>query len=217
MLYHMSRMNCQSLQTAMNELSNHDHSRFMTRTNGRVGRLATAGAEAASEGIRPSVMREGVLIQMTWPGAPTVYYGDEAGLCGWTDPDNRRTYPWGIEDKDLIDFHRELITIHKNYPALKNGSLKFLAGSHGVISSGRFDDNDRFIIVINNNDSWENVDIPVWEIGCGENEALVRLVETSDDGVNYSASVYRPEHGVISLRLRPRYGLCMKNLPSYLQ
>lgn len=217
MLYHMSRMNCQSLQTAMNELSNHDHSRFMTRTNGRVGRLATVGSAAASEGIRPSVMREGVLIQMTWPGAPTVYYGDEAGLCGWTDPDNRRTYPWGMEDRELIAFHRELITIHKNYPALKSGSLKFLAGSHGVISYGRFDENDRFVIVINNNDSWENVDIPVWELGCGENEAMVRLVETSDDGVNYSASLYRPENGVIRLRLRPRYGLCMKNLPSYLQ
>ena len=47
----------------------------------------------------PAVMREGVVVQMTWPGAPTVYYGDEAGVCGFTDPDNRRTYPWGHEDQ----------------------------------------------------------------------------------------------------------------------
>ncbi|MBR5766110.1 MAG: alpha amylase N-terminal ig-like domain-containing protein, partial [Lachnospiraceae bacterium] len=67
MLYHMSRMNTQSLQVAMNELSNHDHSRFLTRTNGRCGRLASAGSAAASEGIKPAVMREAVLIQMTWP------------------------------------------------------------------------------------------------------------------------------------------------------
>ncbi len=43
---------------AMNELSNHDHSRFLTRTNHRVGRLSYAGAEAASAGINPAVMRE---------------------------------------------------------------------------------------------------------------------------------------------------------------
>ena len=49
-----------------------------------------------------AVMREAVVMQMTWPGAPTVYYGDEAGVCGFTDPDNRRTYPWGHEDQELI-------------------------------------------------------------------------------------------------------------------
>lgn len=54
-------------------------------------------------------MREAVVMQMTWPGAPTVYYGDEAGVCGFTDPDNRRTYPWGHEDQELIAFHREMI------------------------------------------------------------------------------------------------------------
>ena len=43
-----------------------------------------AGVEAASQNINPAVMREGVVVQMTWPGAPTVYYGDEAGVCGFT-------------------------------------------------------------------------------------------------------------------------------------
>ncbi len=75
----------------MNELSNHDHSRFLTRTNHHVGRVEHLGSNAASENVRPEVMREGVVMQMTWPGAPTVYYGDEAGVCGFTDPDNRRT------------------------------------------------------------------------------------------------------------------------------
>ena len=48
-----------------------------------------------------AVMREAVIMQMTWVGAPTVYYGDEAGVCGFTDPDNRRTYPWGHENHKL--------------------------------------------------------------------------------------------------------------------
>ena len=63
----------------MNELSNHDHSRFLTRTNHKVGRVANLGSHAASEGINKAVLREAVVMQMTWPGAPTVYYGDEAG------------------------------------------------------------------------------------------------------------------------------------------
>ncbi len=213
MLYHMSRMNCQSLQVAMNELSNHDHSRFMTRTNGKVGRLASAGSKAAEENIKPYVMREAVMIQMTWPGAPTVYYGDEAGVCGWTDPDDRRTYPWGAEDEELIRYHRELIGIHKSYNALKKGSLKLLAGSRGIICYGRFDDSDRFVVAINNNDEAESVSIPVWEIGCNDNTAMVRMAETTQEGFNLAAAIYRPEHGVICLKMKPRSGLIMKNLP----
>ena len=105
----------------MNELSNHDHSRFLTRTNRRVGRVSYAGYEAASEGINPAVMREAIGIQMTWPGAPTVYYGDEAGVCGFTDPDNRRTYPWGNEDRELLSFYKKMIAIHKKYKILSRG------------------------------------------------------------------------------------------------
>ena len=60
MRYHMSEMPTASVQCAMNELSNHDHSRFMTRTNRRVGRLASAGAKAAEEGISYGIFRQGV-------------------------------------------------------------------------------------------------------------------------------------------------------------
>ena len=113
MTYHMANMMVPSLLTSMNELSNHDHSRFLTRTNHMVGRVAELGPEAANEFVNPAVMREAVAFQMTWIGAPTVYYGDEAGVCGFTDPDNRRTYPWGHEDQQMLGFHKEMIRIHK--------------------------------------------------------------------------------------------------------
>ena len=115
MRHYMASFQTSQLLCAMNELSNHDHSRFMTRTNEKVGHAATLGTAAAEEGIKPAVFREAVVVQMTWPGAPTIYYGDEAGLCGFTDPDNRRTYPWGKEDIVLIDFHRDIIRIHKEH------------------------------------------------------------------------------------------------------
>ena len=83
-------------------------------------------------------MREAVVMQMTWVGAPTIYYGDEAGVCGFTDPDNRRTYPWGREDHELIAFHKEAIRIHKEHPALRTGSLKILGGEENVLAYARF-------------------------------------------------------------------------------
>lgn len=88
--------------------------------------MGTHGSEAAEHGVYFGIFREAVVVQMTWPGAPTVYYGDEAGVCGFTDPDNRRTYPWGKEDVVLVDFHRDMIRIHKENEALRTGSLKLL-------------------------------------------------------------------------------------------
>ncbi len=65
MLYQMARLSKQSIQISMNELSNHDHSRFLTRTNKTVGRLHTLGYEAANRGINKGIMKEAVVIQMT--------------------------------------------------------------------------------------------------------------------------------------------------------
>ena len=53
------------------------------------------------------MMREAVAVQMTWVGAPTVYYGDEAGVCGFTDPDSRRTIPWGRKTENLAEISRQ--------------------------------------------------------------------------------------------------------------
>ncbi len=210
----MSKFQKQSLDTAMNELSNHDHSRFMTRTNRTVGRTNSVGPEAADKNTNPAVMREAVVVQMTWPGAPTVYYGDEAGLCGWTDPDNRRGYPWGREDFSLIRFHKELIGIHKSYNALRKGSIKFLAAQYGVIAYGRFDETDKFVVALNNTEEAINVDIPVWEIDIADKQPLVRLVQTNDTGYSLEAAIYRAEHGVLKIKLGPFSAVVMKNLPN---
>ena len=63
------------------------------------------------------------LFQFTFPGVPSIYYGDEAGLTGYRDPFNRQTYPWGYEDKTLIDWYRTIIAIRKGVDALKTGAF----------------------------------------------------------------------------------------------
>ena len=213
MNHYMGKFQIQSLQVAMNELSNHDHSRFLTRTNRKIGRTNTLGAKAAEVGIQMAVMREAVVLQMTWPGAPTIYYGDEAGVCGWTDPDNRRTYPWGNENKELIRLHKELIRLRKSYQALKVGSIKFLTSFHGVISYGRFDLEDQFLIILNNNDYEVTVSVPVWEIGISYDVPMVRMFATNDSGFSVDAKVYHPEQGDLTLKLKAYSSLIMKNYP----
>jgi alpha-glucosidase len=107
-------------------------------------------ASEASKGIRKGVFMEAVVVLMTWPGMPTLYYGDEAGLCGFTDPDDRRPYPWGREDRLLLSFHKEIIRLHKAYSCLRFGSLKPLLSEEGMIAYARFDSESALAVVLNN-------------------------------------------------------------------
>ena len=207
MAYHGANMAMPSWLTAMNELSNHDHSRFLTRTNHRVGRLSYAGAEAASAGINPAIMREAVVIQMTWPGAPTVYYGDEAGVCGFTDPDNRRTYPWGKEDQEMLDFHKRMICIHKAYPILAKGSLEFLWNDHQGLSYGRFSDSEQIIVILNNQDQERDIRVTAWKTGVSRKEATAfqRLMLSSGEGYTEMPEEYIADAGILQVKM-PAYG-----------
>ena len=194
-----------SLLTAMNELDNHDHSRFLTRTNHRVGRLENSGARAAEEGINPAVMREAVVIQMTWPGAPTIYYGDEAGVCGFTDPDNRRTYPWGREDQEMLRFYREIIRVHKEHPVLRKGSLKILHQDYNLVVYGRFDREEQVIVAVNNRSEGISVEIPVWETGISRlsrKEIMKEVFRTDAGGFSGEVRVLAAEAGIMRLELK---------------
>lgn len=201
MVWNMNAFHQSSLLTAMNELSNHDHSRFLTRTNHKVGRLGDLTSEEADEDVNLGVFREAVMIQMTWPGAPTIYYGDEAGLCGFTDPDNRRTYPWGRENHELIEFHRSLIYIRKNNEALRTGSWKPLTAEYGVIAYGRFVGENILIVALNNNASEKTVKIPVWEVGVEDGDEMERLMLTDENGYNVGRICFEAHDGMIQLQL----------------
>ena len=210
--HHMTRFQTGSLQIAMNELSNHDHSRFLTRTNRKVGRIHSLGAEAANENVNKGVLREAVVMQMTWPGAPTIYYGDEAGVCGWTDPDSRRTYPWGHEDQELIAFHKDIIRIHKETQVLKTGSLKMIYGSHKVLVYGRFDAENQCVVCINNNFDEIEVDIPVWQLGIFNGTKLVQVIETAEDGYTVEPKTYEVHNSMLHLKLKKISGLILKTI-----
>ncbi len=208
-MHHMANMLTPSLQVAMNELSNHDHTRFLTRTNHMVGRVEQLGPQAANEYVNLGIMREAVVMQMTWVGAPTVYYGDEAGVCGFTDPDNRRTYPWGHEDKELIAFHKEMIRIHKEHKALKTGSLNILNGSlrvangdeYNILAYGRFQEDDRVVVIVNNRSELAEVTLPVWMVEVPRKCRMKKLLYSYQDGYSVDEEEYLVEDGEVVVNM----------------
>ncbi|MCR5194965.1 MAG: glycoside hydrolase family 13 protein [Pseudobutyrivibrio sp.] len=211
MLHFMARLKTPSLYCAMNQLSNHDHSRFLTRTNHVVGRIATKGAAAAEKGVSIPVFKLAEMVQLTWPGAPTLYYGDEAGLCGFTDPDSRRTYPWGNCNYDLIDYTRDMIMIHKLSKAIKEGSFRFLNCGLGFISYGRFTANEQIIVLINSNGNEIQVDVPVWIAGVPLNGTMERIIMTNEVGYSIMPADIEIEGGNLHMSLSPYTGVVFKS------
>lgn len=210
MNHFMASMLTPSLQVAMNELSNHDHSRFLTRTNHIVGRVAQLGSKAAEEGINLAVMREAVAVQMTWVGAPTVYYGDEAGDCGFTDPDSRRTYPWGQENRELVEFHKEMIRIHKREKPLRTGSLKMLSWSSNVLAYARFQEGEQIIVVLNNSKELKEVTIPVWQAEVPMKGKMERLMYSWEKSYTTERDIYLVEDGETVVNMGKHSVLIMK-------
>lgn len=212
MKYNGSRFATSSKLVAMNQLSNHDHSRFLTRTNGKVGRTNSLGWQAADEGVDKAVMRQAVMMQMTWVGAPTIYYGDEAGLTGFTDPDNRRTYPWGREDNELIAFHKEMIAIHKENPSLIKGSLVELVCENSLIAYARFTEDDCVCVVINRDNAEREVEIPVWMATVAKETSFEKLMLTTREGFSKDKFILEQHGGRVRLTMAPVSGIVFRKV-----
>ena len=197
--------------TAMNELSNHDNARFLTRTNHTVGRIENMPAQKAELGVSKAVLREAVIMQMTWPGSPVIYYGDEAGVCGFTDPDSRRTYPWGHEDKELIGFYRAMIRIHKQNPELKTGSILVLYAQPYVTAYARFTQKEQIIVIVNCGESIKDISMPIWQAGIPVETTMERIMVTTRDGYNTESAELPVHRGKLKVSLLPQSGIVLKH------
>ncbi len=115
-------------------ISSHDRPRFVTLCGGDVDRLRLALA-----------------FQLTFPGAPSVYYGDEIGLQGGDDPDNRRCFPWDEAhwDRSLCDEVRRLIALRKKEAALRRGTVRLFHTEGRFLIFERADEHTRFLVALN--------------------------------------------------------------------
>ena len=213
MRHHNASFAMPSWQVAMNELSNHDHSRFLTRTNHKVGRTNNLGPQAAEQGVNKAVLREAVVMQMTWMGAPTIYYGDEAGMCGFTDPDNRRTYPWGREDQQLIQFHKDIIRLRNEHDELRKGSLKYVDGDYNYIAYGRFHRQGQSVVLVNNNNHPITKEISVWELNIPKTGKIQTILQTNENGYTLEGAEYEIKAGKIRVELPKTSATILKYFP----
>ncbi|MBE9507470.1 MAG: alpha-amylase, partial [Chloroflexi bacterium] len=91
------------------------------------------------------------IVQMTLPGAPTIYYGDEVGLTGDTDPDDRRPFPWGNEDTDLLSHYQALIGLRHEHSFLRTGSFDrlYTHNDDDTYAYGRKDASGAAVVAVN--------------------------------------------------------------------
>ncbi len=196
-----------SVLSAMNELDNHDHSRFLTRTNHVAGRLASLGSEAATEGTNICFLRQAQVLQFTLSGAPTIYYGDEAGVTGFTDPDSRRDYPWGKEDQECLEFCRGIAQIHRSIQTLKTGDMKWLAAQKNLIAYARIpaegETGARVITIVHTGEDEFDVGIPVEAAGLKDGDTVRGLLYTDCWNYGFRGSEMTVRDGMLIFRVKP--------------
>jgi cyclomaltodextrinase len=131
-----------------NLLGSHDTPRFKTLARGddTAYRLAT-------------------LFQMTYPGAPSIYYGDEIGLEGQHDPGCRGSFPWdeGRWDQEMRRFVQRCISLRHSHPELRTGSFDLLFAGQGVVSYLRRGDRGSVVVTLNNTRQPVTLDLPMAE------------------------------------------------------
>ena len=203
-------MSMPSILAAMNEIDNHDHSRFLTRTNHVAGRLDPLVSEDAKKGTNICFLRQAQLMQMSLQGSPTFYYGDEAGVTGFTDPDSRRTYPWGKEDPECIEWAHIVSELHKSSDALRRGSLNWLIVEKNLVVYSRTLGKEKFIIVIHTGDDERDIVLPVWMAGITEEDKLCGVLYTDCWNYGEGGNEVKVENGQASLRIKPHGGYVLK-------
>ncbi|MEG4209397.1 glycoside hydrolase family 13 protein [Microcoleus sp. S13_B4] len=119
--------------TQLNLLASHDTARLLT----------IAGGDKASVELAN-------LLLLTFPGAPSIYYGDEVGLPGALDPDSRRGFPsesrW---ERDVLDYHKQLIALRHKYAALRTGSYQILFAERTVYVFARILGDEEIVVAVN--------------------------------------------------------------------
>ena len=142
----------------MNHIGTHDTMRAITRLAGesceyrdRQWQSEHFLSEKQYE-LGVKLLKLASVIQFTLPGVPCIYYGDEAGMEGYKDPFNRKCYPWGKENKELLEHYRSLGQMRKGCSCLKDGEYSTVSEMLGCLAFVRKNGDDEIMVIVNRND-----------------------------------------------------------------
>ena len=155
----------------MNLLGTHDTPRILTALVDDFDGSREEKAKRRLSRNNMDVARERLLmatfLQYTLPGSPSIYYGDEALMEGYKDPFNRRTYPWGHEDWEMLNHFKRLGKLRAGYEPLRRGDIQFFeAGDKHLGYTRSFGGKTVKIYVNRSGDPW---DIPAGKVAFGYN------------------------------------------------
>ena len=157
---------------AMNFLGTHDTPRILTLLGAE--HIPAAKEERAAHSLSPAQLARGRaklrlagMLLYGFPGSPTLFYGDEAGMQGFEDPLNRGTYPWGREDTGLLDFFRALGRLRKERRSLQSGSLTYIYAQGGGLVITREHEGETTMVALNAGDEALTLMLP-WPRGTAE-------------------------------------------------
>ena len=149
----------EAIRAQLNLLGSHDTARYLTLVSRDTAALRLA-----------------LLATMTLPGAPCIYYGDEVGMQGKHDPDNRRAFPWDHStwDHELLEYCRAVIALRHERPSLRHGEFRMLAAKDHAVAYGRLADADGALVLMNAGDAAARLTVPIDGFG-GASLAPIKL------------------------------------------
>lgn len=149
----------------LNLLGSHDTVRFLTEADGDTARMCLA-----------------ILFQMTFPGAPCIYYGDDVGLQGGPDPHCRSCFPWEAAawNRTLLDWTRQCIALRHAHTALRTGNYRSLLqrSTVNIYAYARWDAQECVIVALNNRELTHTLDIPLADVPIPDGTTLHSLLTT---------------------------------------
>ncbi|MBK1812434.1 alpha-glucosidase C-terminal domain-containing protein [Clostridium sp. YIM B02505] len=141
----------EAFEAMLNLVDSHDTQRVLSALDG--WQKSQRGIAGEASELAKQKLRLVPFLQMTYPGAPCIYYGDEAGIVGADDPDNRRGMIWGKGDKDIVEWYATLANIRNAYSVLRTGDINSLdtdkENLNDVIAFTRTDNENKALVVAN--------------------------------------------------------------------
>ncbi len=153
----------EAFYSSLNLIGSHDKARILTVLSGAPEESELSEDEKkeyrlseAQRGLGKSRLWLAALMQMTMPGVPSVYYGDEIGMEGYSDPYNRASYPWGGGDNDCKNIYINAIGIRRSHKVFTEGDFKPFAVGKDVIGYTRQLGNEAVTVLINRSNEAEH-------------------------------------------------------------